>query len=274
MGYELTGRVALVTGGGRGIGRAIAQTLAAAGAAVAVVARTGEDVTNTAREIEQNGGRAVGVQADVTSKDEVAHSLADVERELGPIDVLVNNAGTCNAIGPVWEVDPDEWWRDVEINLRGAFLCARAVLPSMLERHSGRIINVSSYAATRPDPYRSSYASSKLAILRFTDSLAAETRDRGVFVFAISPGTVQTTMTEHLALAAEKHNWPVDWPTAASTRWISPKQAGELAVVLASGQADALSGRFLHVLDDIADLIRQAERVQEENLYTVGLRRL
>jgi NAD(P)-dependent dehydrogenase (short-subunit alcohol dehydrogenase family) len=273
MTEELSGRVAVVTGGGKGIGRAIAQALGAAGAAVAIVARTDQEVTDTAMHIQRLNGRALAVSADVTSEREVDATMIEVERELGPIDVLVNNAGSCNALGPVWEVDPEVWWRDVEVNLRGTFLCTRAVLPGMLDRGNGRIINVSSYAAIRPDPYRSAYASAKLAVLRFTDTLAAELADRGVVVFAVAPGTVRTAMTERLAVVAEDRGWPVDWPGASAGRWLPPERAGELAVFLASGRGDSLTGRFLHVLDNVAELAQRADVIQEQDLYAVRLRK-
>jgi NAD(P)-dependent dehydrogenase (short-subunit alcohol dehydrogenase family) len=269
----LAGRVAVVTGAGRGVGRAIAEAFAAAGADVAVNARSAAQLQETADKIASLSVRAVAIAGDVTQESEVAHMVREVMENLGPIDVLVNNAGRCSALGPVWEVDPDEWWRDVEVNLRGTFLCTRAVLQGMLERGSGRIINVSSYAAIRPDPYRSSYASAKLAVLRFTESLAIETRGRGVCVFAITPGTVRSAMTDRLAAAAATHDWPVDWASNASGSWLPPERAGELAVFLASGRADALTGRFIHVLDDVADLVRRAEEIRNEDLYTVRLRR-
>jgi NAD(P)-dependent dehydrogenase (short-subunit alcohol dehydrogenase family) len=270
---ELEGRVAFVTGGGRGIGRAIAQALADAGAAVAVVARTDREVKDTATTIETSKGRAIAIAVDVTREDEVTSAMRETERELGPIDVLVNNAGSCMALGPVWEVDPELWWRDVEVNLRGTFLCSRAVLPRMLERRAGRIINFSTYGTIRPDPYRSAYASAKLAVLRLTDSLAAELAGRGVAVFAMTPGTVHTKMIDNLAAEAAEQGWPVDWPDPATRTFLPPERAADLVVFLASGRADALTGRFLHPLDDIADLVSRASEVVEHDLYAIRLRK-
>ena len=274
MGRELTGRVAVVTGGGRGVGRAIAEALGAAGSAVAVLARNSSEVQEVAAEIERNDARALALTADVTNDSQVNDAISRIEGEIGPIDVLVNNAGSCEALGPVWEVDPDAWWRDVEVNLRGTFLCTRAVLPAMLDRGAGRIINVSSYAAIRPDPYRSAYASAKVATLRFTDTLAAEVEDRGVRIFAMTPGTVQTAMTAGLEAVAAQHHWPVDWPTESATTWCPPEWAGDLAVFLASGRGDALTGRFLHVLDDVPELVQQADVIRQQDLYAIRLRRL
>ncbi len=271
---QLTGRVAVVTGGGRGVGRAIADALADAGAAVAVLARTENEITLAATEIERRRGRrALAVAVDVTNERGIRAAVDQVERALGPIDVLVNNAGTCNALGSLWEVDPDEWWRDVEVNLRGTFLTTWAILPGMLDRDSGRIINVSSYAAIRPDPYRSAYASAKLAILRLTDSLAAELAGSHVVAFAMTPGTVRSAMTEQLAQAAREHEWPVDWSTRPTEAWVPPERAAELAVFLASGRGDALAGRFLHALDDVPELVRQADTILQRDLYAVRLQK-
>jgi 3-oxoacyl-[acyl-carrier protein] reductase len=140
----LGGQVAIVTGGGRGLGRAYAIALAKAGAAVAVTARTASEIQAVQREIEQHGGRALAIAADVTDKNAVAQLVATVEHQLGPVDLLVNNAGVLRAIGRVTELDADDWWREVEINVRGPFLCSQAVLSGMITRQRGRIINVAS----------------------------------------------------------------------------------------------------------------------------------
>ncbi len=147
---ELAGQVAIVTGGGRGIGRAIAQALAAAGASVAGVARSADQLAETVSSITSANGRAIALTADVMDQSAIEHAVAQTEQQLGPVDLLVNNAGSLVAIGPLWEADPKEWWRDMEINLRGTFLCARAVLPSMVARRHGRIINTSAAALLDP----------------------------------------------------------------------------------------------------------------------------
>jgi NAD(P)-dependent dehydrogenase (short-subunit alcohol dehydrogenase family) len=150
---DLTGQIAIVTGGGRGLGRVMAQELAAAGAAVAVVGRSQLHLDETVSELEKAGARALAVAADVTDRLAVERMVQQVEQQLGALDVLVNNAGISGTIGPVWKADPDAWWQVMEINVRGAFLCARAVLPGMIARKRGRIINVASGAAVRPIAY-------------------------------------------------------------------------------------------------------------------------
>src|SRR5262245_46759765 len=190
----LSNMVAIVTGGGRGIGRAVARALANAGAGVSIAARSENELTEAAALLREVSDRVAAIQTDVTDTVAVRRLVEETRRQLGPVDVLVNNAGTCHALGPVSEVDPDVWWRDVEVSLRGSFLCARAVLPDMLARKSGRIINMGSGVGLRPVPFVSAYSCGKAALLRLTDSIALETRGHGVSVFAISPGNVQTAM--------------------------------------------------------------------------------
>jgi NAD(P)-dependent dehydrogenase (short-subunit alcohol dehydrogenase family) len=225
MAADLSGQTALVTGGTRGVGQAIAQALEAAGADVRTISRSG------------------GV--DVTDREAVETAVAGI----GPLDLLVNNAGTFDAIGPAWTVDPEAWRRDFETSLLGAFHCSRATLPGMIERGSGRIVNVSSGAAKRPYLYGSGYAAGKAALLSFTETLAAETKEHGLAVFAITPGFVWTEMTKGLRDAAGPA------PDISKSEPVEPARAGELVVRLASGDADALSGRFIHVLDDLDELL-------------------
>jgi NAD(P)-dependent dehydrogenase (short-subunit alcohol dehydrogenase family) len=222
---DLSGQLAVVTGGTRGVGQAIAQALQAAGAEV--------------RSFSRSGG------VDVADREAVENAIA----ALGSINLLVNNAGTLDAIGPVWEVEPDAWRRDLETGVLGAFHCSRAVLPEMIARGRGRIVNVSSGAATRPYPYGSGYAAGKAALLNFTETLAAETKEHGLAVFAITPGFVWTEMTERLRDAAGAA------PDISGADPVAPERAGELVVRLASGDADALSGRFIHVRDDLDELL-------------------
>ena len=193
----LGGQVALITGGGRGIGRAIAQTFAAAGAAVAVLARSAAELTETTGLIEGNGGRCLAFRADVTDSSGVRGAIQAIEKSLGPVDVLVNNAGTPKPFGPLWETDPGEWWRGMEVNLLGPLLCTRFVLPGMISRRRGRIISVASGAGAMAMTHFSSYVCSKTALVRFTECLALETKPHGIVAFAIAPGTVRTAMSEY-----------------------------------------------------------------------------
>jgi 3-oxoacyl-[acyl-carrier protein] reductase len=266
---DLSGSVAVVTGAGRGVGRAIARSLAGAGAAVAVVARTDSELEETSESIRQCGGEAASVAIDVTDPASVERLVRETERRLGPVDVLVNNAGTCRAIGPVSDVGLEEWRQDVESSLFGTFLCTRAFLGKMIERRGGRIINVSSYAAIRPTPHMAAYGCAKAALLHFTNSVAAETADHGVSVFALTPGRVRTALTKYMLESAAGRRW-LDTDMRDS---LPPERAGELAVFLASGRADALTGRFVHVLDDVHDLVRRVDEIRQDDLYVLRLRK-
>jgi NAD(P)-dependent dehydrogenase (short-subunit alcohol dehydrogenase family) len=264
---RLPGQVAIVTGAGRGVGRAIAEALAAEGAAVALAARSEPELAEAAKGLEH----AVAVPTDVTRADDVERLVATAERELGPPTLLVAGAGTWEHAGPAWEGDPDAWWRDVEVTLRGAYLCARAVLPGMLARGSGRIVALSSYAANGPRPYSSGYASGKAALLRLVDSLAAEVAGEGVSVFAITPGFVRTRLVDEVARSDEGRRWLPE--LAEREDALEPKRAGRLVVELATGRADALSGRFLHVLDDLDDLVARADEIVRDDKYALRFRR-
>ena len=253
---ELQGQVALVTGGGRGIGANIARELTAAGARVAVSARSGDQVEEVAREI---GGLAVA--ADVSDRGSVQAMVEQVEAELGPIELLVNNAGI--AIWedvPAWEIDPDEWWRVFEVNVLGAYLCCRAVIPGLVERARGRIVNTGSGSAYLPGQSTTAYGASKAALYRFGEGLAKQLEPHRIPVFTISPGLVRTAMTE-------KRFGP-DAP------WTPPELAPRLVRVLASGRADRLTGRYIHAEhDDIEDLIRRADEIVERDLNAIRLQR-
>jgi 3-oxoacyl-[acyl-carrier protein] reductase len=251
---RVDGQTALVTGGGRGIGADIARELADAGAPVAVAARTREQVDEVAGEI---GGLALEV--DVTDRAAVERMVADTERELGPVQLLVANAGIGGPDGSTWEVDPDDWWRVLEVNVLGVHLCCRAVIPGMLERGTGRIVITGSGAAYLPGARSTPYPSSKAAVCRYGETLANELAGR-IPVFFISPGLVKTEMTGH--------NFADNAP------WTPPELAPRLVRVLASGRADALAGRYLHAEhDDIEDLIRRADEIQENDLNAIRLRR-
>ena len=181
-------RVALVTGGGRGIGRAIALRLAADGLAVAVAARTRDQVDDTVRTA---GRRALPLVLDVIDGDSITDAVERTTRELGPIDVLVNNAGIAES-APFAKTEPDFWDRHFAVNVRGPYLLTRAVLPGMLQRRWGRIINIASLAGLFGSPYVTAYTASKHALVGFTRALATEVSGKGVTVNALCPGFTAT----------------------------------------------------------------------------------
>src|SRR5438045_1200614 len=180
---ELRDQVALVTGGGRGIGAGIARELASAGARVAVAARTPEQVEEVAREID-----GLALEVDVTDRGAVERMVAETESQLGPIDLLAANAGIANVSGGIWESDPDDWWRVLEVNVLGVYLCCRAVIPGMLERGSGRIVITGSGAGYLPGASSTAYTSSKAAVNRLAEALAHRRRDTPRRQFPTSRG--------------------------------------------------------------------------------------
>ncbi|HEX6588551.1 MAG TPA: SDR family oxidoreductase [Longimicrobiales bacterium] len=191
----LAGRSAVVTGGGRGIGAAIARVLAAAGARVVVSARTAEQIEQVARDIRDGGGLAQAMVADVTEAPSLEAMLADADDRLGGIDILVNNAGAASS-SPLHRTTLDEWHRLMELNATSAFLATRAVLPGMLERGSGRVVMLASVAGLHGARYIAAYAASKHAMIGLMRSVAAEVDGTGVTCNAVCPGYVDTPMTE------------------------------------------------------------------------------
>ena len=242
-----------MTGGGRGIGASIAHELASAGARVAVSARSADEVDAVAREID-----GLAVVADVARREEVDAMVRQVEERLGPIEFLAANAGIGLYEQAAWDVEPEEWWRVFEVNVLGAYLSCRAVIPSMLERGTGRIVITGSGAAYLPGSSNTAYSASKAAAWRFGETLAAQLEGR-VPVFVISPGLVRTSMTNRFG-----DNMP----------WTPPELAPRLVRVLASGRADDLAGRYIHAEhDDIEDLIRRAASIRERDLNAIRLQR-
>ena len=186
---ELAGSVALISGGGRGLGRVLAEALADAGAAVGLVARSADELAAAALHIRTAGGVAATATADVSDQDETANAFAELQRQLGTADLLINNAAIGGPVGPAWKVDPELWWRTLEVNLRGVFICSRSALAGMIARKHGRIINITSQAGVFRWPEVSAYSVSKAAVVKFTENLAAETRRDGVHVFSVHPAS-------------------------------------------------------------------------------------
>jgi NAD(P)-dependent dehydrogenase (short-subunit alcohol dehydrogenase family) len=269
---RLDGQVALVTGGGRGLGRSMALALSAAGAAVAVCARSEDQAAETVGQIEARNGHALAIRADVSDRHAVERMVERVEREFGPIDLLVNNAGVGGPTGALAATDPDTWWQALEINLRGPLYCSRAVLPGMLSRGRGRIVNISSDAGFQAFPMMSAYAVSKAALYRLTENLAVETREQGVQVFAIYPGLVRTAMVEAALHCGEPSIEQLFQRLLAEGDDIPPERAADLVVFLASGKADLLSGRFFSARENAEDLVRRANEIQDRDLYVLRQR--
>jgi NAD(P)-dependent dehydrogenase (short-subunit alcohol dehydrogenase family) len=279
---KLSGQVCVVTGAGRGIGRGIAQEQARGGGRVALLGR-GPEVESVAADINSSGGEAIAYRADILDTARLAEVMAAIERDLGPIDLLTNNAASFYAIGPIWEVDPDAWWRDIELNVRGTFNCCRAVLPLMLARRSGRLINLTGGGTGTSFPYGSGYGAGKAGVLRFTESVSDTLKDTGVRMFAMDPGLVRTSMTEFQMsdVAGQKYLGGIR-ELFANAIDVPPSLPGRLTVEIGSGRFDRLAGRMLFAargdhslsdreVDEILDRDLRSLRVNgtpEEHPYT------
>jgi NAD(P)-dependent dehydrogenase (short-subunit alcohol dehydrogenase family) len=257
----------VITGAGRGIGRAIACALANTGASVTLLARSADQLAETADMI----GNARTFPGDIVNPEYVRATFA----EIGEVDLLVNNAGSLGPLRPFTDTDPAEWWRAMEVNMLGPVLTTRAVLPGMIARRRGRIINIASAAGIAARPYFSSYVTSKTALIRFTECIALEARESGVTAFAISPGTVRTAMSE-LGLHSPDGQRYLPWFQKMFDDGLDvpPERAANLVLALASGKADSLTGRFIGLTDDLDLLIARAAEIDSAALYCLRLGKL
>lgn len=271
MSKSLNDTVAIVTGGGRGIGRVISRMLAEAGAAVGLFGRNADRLEAAVQEIERAGGRATALPGDVTQKADVDRAVAQVRAAFGPVNLLVNNAGLTDHPAALADADPNHWWRVIEVNLRGPFLFLQAAIPDLVASGQGRVVNMSTGAAIFPMPYSSAYGVSKTAFLRLSETVAAELADTGVKLFDISAGRVITDMTAGLdeAMAAVNPD-----PMVIDPAFIrEPEEAARLVCDIATGRLDRLSGRFFNVLDDLDSVMADMDRIAAENLRVLTLRR-
>jgi NADP-dependent 3-hydroxy acid dehydrogenase YdfG len=257
MSEALLNGTAIVTGAGRGFGKAIATRLAREGFAVAMTARTELQISGVAAEITAAGGRALAIAADVTDRAAVARVVEEAEHRLGPITLLVNNAGVPGPFGPLWSVDPDEWWASQAVHIRAPVLFLRSVLPGMTQRRRGRVIIVSAKASRLVAPNLSAYCVGKIAQTRIVEEVAAESKDFGVAAFAIDPGFVYTELAAQTASSPDAQRWLPGMVTRVREKRDDPNAAADLArcaqrcVDLASGRYDRLSGRYFEMTDDL-----------------------
>ena len=275
---RLGGTVALVTGASRGLGRLLAGTLADAGASVGLVARSPEQLAQARDQIIEDGGAAVAVAADLCDREAVTAAVKQVSSSLGPIDVLVNNAGVTGPAGALWETDPQDWWQAMEVNLRSVLTCTHLVLPSMIARGHGRIVNITSQAGVYRWPLVSAYSVSKAAAIKLTENLAVELKGTGVTAFSAHPGLLPIGLSEP-ALASTP---PGDSAEGKVFSWLRHElaqghgaesdAAARFVLRLAAGDCDRLSGRHLCVHDDLDALIEKADAIDRHDLYMLRRR--
>jgi NAD(P)-dependent dehydrogenase (short-subunit alcohol dehydrogenase family) len=249
----IEGSIAIVTGGGAGIGKAVVERLAGLGALIAVADIDEASAQAVAQSVTDNGGKAVAYKHDVRSWDSAFELVRNVEQQLGPVQILVNNAGVSKRV-PLLEMSEAEWDRVLDINLKGQFLMIRAVAPSMTERRSGRIVNLSSVCGKQGFANFSHYCSSKFASLGLTQSLAAEFAPFDVTVNAVCPGIVRTPLHEGILAEMAKGN-----DTSVEQAWRDfvgmipfkrpqePSEIAEMVVYLSSDAARNMTGCSYHV---------------------------
>jgi len=248
----LEGQVAVVTGAGRGLGRAAALTLAKAGAAVVVMARSADEISSVADEIKHKGGQALAIPTDVSDPAQVDHLLVLTLRGFGRIDILINNAALLQPTGKVWETSPTAWQQLIQVNVVGPYLCSRAVLPHMLDRGSGRIINISSGVAEKNIKGLSAYSVSKAALERFSGVLSTEMASSGVVVAVLRPGVVDTPMQAEIR-KTPGHLLPrvSAWQDLHRQDQLRPPEEPAYAILwLASHFGQDSNGQILHLDDE------------------------
>lgn len=279
---QLKDKVVLVTGGSSGIGRAVCKAFAAAGATVACVARREPQLQSLVDEIKAAGGNAIPMVSDITERGAAKKIVSQVESEFGPIEALVNVAGIAR-IGPLVDEpeDLDIWWKVYEVNVHAPTLLARAVLPGMIERKSGVIISISSVVATWPSPMQTAYSSSKAAISKFHESLAAEVEGTGVLSFAMNPGLVES----ELGAAGDAFNTASKHPMVEKFRGMMNssrrKQSAELpadtcVALVCDPRCKVLNGKHIEAVHDLNLVMNEAEkegggRIGKERLYLVNI---
>lgn len=268
---KLKGKVAVVTGGGRGIGRNIALAYAREGANVVVAARTREEIEATAREIAGMGMKSIAVKTDVTRYEDAERLIARTLERFRRIDVLVNDAGVQGPIGPLAETAPEEWVYAVMVNLAGTFHCCRAAVPAMISRKQGKIINVSGGGSVSPRPFFTSYSAGKAAVARFTESLAAELARYNIEVNTVAPGASPTRMLEEVVNHASGAGGDEVEQAEAVLHGggVDMRRQAALAVFLASDESNGLTGRMIHTNDDWPSFPGRIREIMASDEYTI-----
>jgi len=267
----LENQVALITGGSRGIGRAVAVLFAQQGAKLVIVSRTSGEVKSAELQLRQMSAEVIGITADVSRPDDVRRIVRALTAAFGTVDILVNCAGVQQPIGAFVENDMDLWLKNININLGGTAMCCQAVLPIMLRKGRGKIINFSGGGATSPRPNFSAYGCSKAAVVRFTEILAAELKGRNIGVNAIAPGPVHTRMTQEIIEARDRSGQrELERAVEVSRKPPDPALPAELALFLASKASDGLTGRLISaVWDDWRNFDKHIDGISDSSLYTL-----
>jgi NAD(P)-dependent dehydrogenase (short-subunit alcohol dehydrogenase family) len=266
-------QVALITGAGRGIGRAIALAYAREGATLALAARSQEALAQTAQAAQALGAITTFVPTDVTDPTQVETLVRHTVECFGRLDILVNNAGIAGPVGPLQDNDVTAWMQTIQVNLIGTYLCCHAVLPIMRQQNRGKIINLSGAGATTAWANLSAYGASKVAVVRLTETLALELADTNIQVNALGPGSIHTQMWEELRDRAQEagaeHIYTLG-QKVTSGGGASLERVAEVALFLASDASGALSGRLISsVMDDFSALATQIPQIMASDALTL-----
>lgn len=270
---KIKDKVAIITGGGGGIGRVIAKFYLKEGAYVVIAEIRDSDLKTALTELRSYGkDRVVGVQTDISDIQQVKDLIKFAEETYGTVDILVNVAAIQSPIGPLTDVSESDWIKNININLIGTMLCCKHVLPAMIARKKGKIINFSGGGATFPNPSFSAYASSKAAIVRFTETIAEEVKEFGIDVNSIAPGAVHTRMLEEIIQAGDKINKDeLKKAIQIKNEGANPPElAASLAVFLASDESDGITGKLISaVWDNWKDFGKNILNITNSSLFTL-----
>jgi NAD(P)-dependent dehydrogenase (short-subunit alcohol dehydrogenase family) len=274
--YDLTGRTAIITGASQGLGRAIALAYVKAGASVAICARDRVALDDMRRELAAIAGPSqtiIAEVADVSSEADVHRFVALAIKTVGQVDILVNNAGVYGPLGPIDEIDWQEWVRAIEVNLFGSILFCRALLPHFKEHRRGKIIQLSGGGATNPLPRISAYAASKAAIVRFAETLAEEVREWGIDVNSIAPGALNTRLLDEVLAAGPERvgkNFFERSTKQKETGGAGFDRGVDLALFLGSSASDGITGKLISaVWDPYPEFAQHAGDLKESDVYTL-----
>jgi NAD(P)-dependent dehydrogenase (short-subunit alcohol dehydrogenase family) len=277
---ELEGQVAVVTGSGRGFGRTIARHLADAGASVIVTARTREEIVETVGLIEESGGHAVAIPADVRSREDIEHLRSVAESEFGPVTIAIHNAGVPWPFGPIWHVDPDVWWEAQEVHVRASLYMIHTFVPSMVERGGGRVIIIASAAGVRISANINGYGVAKSTQIRIAQFLAREGAANNIVAFACHPGDVLTGISDLTIADPDARRFAAGFVERLTNRKAAHEDGaegleacGRLCVRLGSGRYDELSGRYLTPADDLDALVAEHASLDDATLGLTTTRR-
>lgn len=270
---NLNGQIAVVTGSGRGIGRAIAVELSNQGATTICLARSENKLAETVKLIHDNGGKAEYICTDMTDQKQVSNAVNEIVKKYQKIDVWVNNAGINKALGPTWEIEEDKFFNEIDLNLKGKFLGTKYALLQMIKQNSGRIVNMAGGGVKNAMPYASAYAASKSGGVRFTETVSEELKKEGynIKVFEYLPGLVKTPATENLAVWEDGLKYlPNVAVNLKEGNHVPAEKSGKAIAMIAKGKVDELSGKMLTVHMDF-NAIAHDESIINSDIFTLRM---